>query len=180
MHDVEKAKMIFIKYGGSHFHMERNGEFDYYKSFNILKQQEVAWIKEYQREIVEKLQASTDVSLYNTMLPELFRTITQFKIVDHLSVLNKFIFKDVQQLDSFTQLRVAEGFIGLLESIGNNNDNTILEIRQHTKVMLENISNQSMSVDSYYKKIDYLKDVLTDDKIRSRVKSSLNKLSENH
>ncbi len=50
----DKAKDLFLKYGGSHFHMERDGCYDRYLEFGVSKDQEEAWLKDYELLLLEK------------------------------------------------------------------------------------------------------------------------------
>lgn len=44
---MKRAKELFLKYSGSRFHMDREGEGAEYESFHISKETEEMWTEEY-------------------------------------------------------------------------------------------------------------------------------------
>lgn len=63
--DFIKAKKLFLKYGGSSFHMSREGIIEEYKKYEIPKEIENSWLKE----MFENYFALFDITNLETVFP---------------------------------------------------------------------------------------------------------------
>jgi len=61
--NLSKAKEIFFRFGGSFFHMSREGEYEKYEKFRISKEQEIKWLKETMDSKFNKLDIDNDFSI---------------------------------------------------------------------------------------------------------------------
>ena len=162
------AKEIFMKYAGSYFHMEREGEYGYYKSFGISKEQERLWSNEYQKELMAKIETEDIVS---PLFSKLVSLINQNKDINGLQLLLEVAKRKRGNVDTFTQMRMAEEILDIVESFIKNNEkaNVTNEAKKLALDILCNINVSSITIASYYQNIDYLKDVLKEDIIINRV-----------
>lgn len=95
----ELAKVLFIEYRGSHFHMERDGKYSLYQSYNISKETEFVWIREYQDNILDNLGDSPEVVTY---FLSLCSTISQYYSIDLLPRVIALAESKIGILDTFS------------------------------------------------------------------------------
>lgn len=164
------ARKIFLNYGGNHYYMEREGEYDYYKSFNISKEQEHLWIKEYQLELLEKIEVEKDIG---SLFASLGGTIRHYNDMNCLNLMLEVAERKAKEVDSFTALRIAEEILNAVEPYRNSKLDETNIIQRANNIALEilkNILKSPITVALYYREFDYLKDVITDESIIQRVK----------
>lgn len=109
-----RAKELFFKYGGSHFHMEREGEYSKYRGYNISREQEYKWIKEYQGDLLERIKNEKIVSgnFYS-----LCASIEEYGSLNSLKEL-VIVTKDKSEvLDTFSLLLSTEAILRVVDSI---------------------------------------------------------------
>jgi hypothetical protein len=172
--DIPLAKKIFLKYGGSHFQMEREGEYQNYKSFGVSKEQENIWLDEYKKEILTIIEGEKIVS---SSFFELVSAIIRSKDMLYFRILIDHIKKKQELTDSFSQVLMAEHLLRIVESFEKNNVTRKSDIIKDAKRVALDILNliikKPITVDLYYKNLDYLQDSITEEQIISRVKETL-------
>lgn len=171
--DIDIAKQIFLKFDGSHFHMEREGEYSYYKSFDISKEQEDLWIKQYQEDILSQIEKEDIVS---PLFTKLVRIIAQHKDYDCLNSLLDLVKRKKNGLDSFTRVRIAEELLELYESFqksGFNRNRNIFHIKVFSIDLLKELLEQPITVANYYYGISYLKEEIKEESIKDRAKHTI-------
>ena len=170
MNDGENniAKSIFMKYGGSYFHMEREGEYEYYKSFDVPKEQEMLWVNECQNELLNEIE-SADVVSFNFI--KLTGIISQYKSVDGLRALLEIVKMKNGNVDTFSQIRIAEEIMGVVKAFDVNamNIDAIREAQKMALDIVNNIDINNITISIYYKDLGYLTDILTEDNIVDRI-----------
>jgi hypothetical protein len=172
------AKEIFMKYGGSHFHMEREGEYQYYKSFCITKEQEGLWIKEYLQEMLNSIENEDIVS---PSFSRLSISISEYNDIFYFKKLVELVKCKRVNTDTFSQMRMAEEILDIIEDFSKNHDilnkNTkLIRDAKHLALdILNDITKKPITVASYYRDIGYLHDVIQEDKIISRVQRLIEK-----
>ncbi len=168
--ELSKAKDIFMRCGGNHFYMEREGAYDNYRSFNISKKQEMLWRVEYRQLLFDKIKTEDIVS---PSFSELTSSIGQSKDVNGFQLVLDLINKKRNNIDTFSQLRMAEETFTIVESFKNDNDAKKNKIIVEAKIlaldMLREIDEKPIIIAPYYHNIAYLRDALTEDKIKNRV-----------
>lgn len=166
--NISFAKEIFVKYGGSHFHMEREGDYEYYKSLGISQEQERLWIKEYQQELLVKIRAENIIS---PIFSRLTSTIRSYNDFSGLQMVIELANEKWKFMDTFSQMRMAEEILRIVESFINNTEQTkiVYDAKQLALGILNSITVSPITVASYYKDIDYLKDQVKEDTIINRV-----------
>lgn len=171
--NLETAKVIFIKYGGNHFFMEREGEYILYKSFNISKEQEIDWIREHHKEIIRRIKAENSVKTLVTKLSEISNSIILFKDIDSFQSILDIVKEKSRVVDSFSRLRMAEEIYNIIDALSKNKvkkENVLPYAKKLVLDILNSIIENPIIVDEDYHKMGYLKDILNDDNIISRAK----------
>ena len=166
-----------MKYGGSHFHMEREGEYQYYKSFGISKEQERLWIGEYLKEMLNNIEGEDIISPF---FSEFTSTIRRSKDTLYFKKLLELIKKKRIDIDSFSQMRMAEEIFRIIESFREeNNDSKNVKVINDAKDLaldiLNGIIKNPITVATYYRDIGYLDDAIQEDKIIYRLQRLIEK-----
>lgn len=178
MEKEKLAKEIFLKYSGSHFYMDREGEYEYYKSFNISDEQEQQWIKDY---LQETLNIIKNEDIVSDNFINFATAITQFKDIYHFEQLINLVKSKNDHLDSFSRMRMAEDILNIVESLSRNwsilmkNASIISEGQQLAFNILKDILKKPISIAQYYQNLDYLEDEVKDNSVVDRVKRLLKK-----
>ena len=148
--NIQLAKEIFLKYGGSHFHMEREGEYELYTSFNIPKELEKLWIKEFQEELLEKVKQDKSVGQNYNLLCS---TIRQYYSLDMLKELVDNINSKKGVLDTFSMMLMVEGILDIVKYFERNNlenNNSIKYARTTSIELLKYLLNRPITIASVY------------------------------
>ncbi len=164
------AKEIFMKYYGSHFHMEREGEYSYYKKFNVSKKQEHSWIEECQHELLLKIEKEDIVS---SLFSHLSNLITRSNDIDCFRLLLFIVREKVSNSDTFSSIRMAEELLKISKyflSIDNKINKVVSESKKVALSILRETTQKPITIASYYYKLGYLNDLLTDEKIKKRIR----------
>ncbi len=172
------AKELFLKYGGSYFHMEREGELYFYRKWNISKEQENVWIKEYQQENIKLLIEKQDATTVDSCFSTLCRTISEFKNTDSLKTLLEVVSQTYKQYDSFTKIRFSEELLHIAESDGLHKSSIWFDAKKLAIEILKNVIKNPITIDPYYKGLEYLSDILNEEKMMNRARNQLEKWSE--
>lgn len=170
-----EAKEIFLKYGGSHFYMEREGEYENYKKFLISESQEKLWLNEYQNELLLKIANEDFASDY---FIEITDALKRSKDGTCFSKLLDWVKEKETRLDTFSKVLMCEGILDVIESFKRaetENSQMINEARILVLDILNNSLNKPVIIASYYRDTDYLNDVINEDKIISRIKKLIKK-----
>jgi hypothetical protein len=145
-----KAKEIFLHYGGSYFHMAREEVLNDYLKYSISKRQELEWIKEYQQELI------ADIEKENVVGPSLMRledTICGYRDIEGLKSVLELINRKKGKADSFTQLLMAELLIRIYDSFRQCNvlsDPELSKLRKLAIAILEVVMAGPITVSEYY------------------------------
>jgi len=160
-------------YGGSHFFMDREGDYERYKSFCVSKEQERDWFSELQADLLAKLDAdpadTESLSVY-------CRTVIQNKDTDALQliVLKSKTIHD--HIDSFTKLLMAEQFLRVIDEFGKKTTNSgVMQAYDTAIQFLSEVLEQPITVASKYQEDWYLQDVIREEKIVERAKKAFEK-----
>lgn len=170
--DIIIAKEIFLKFNGSHFQMEREGEYDTYKRFNICKDQEILWINEHADLLVLKI---ADKVVADNNLMNLSSIIKQYKENRQFEELLKWAKTKTHNVDSFTNLRIAEEILDIVEVYeeARQKNKLVKEAKIFSVGILHEIYRKPITVAQYYKDIDYLYGCLDNNTIKKRIEMKL-------
>lgn len=172
--DISKAKKIFIEYNGSHFFMDRGGEYKNYKKFRVSKEQEYEWIKEYQQEILLKVKNN---KLPVNKLTDLCLTISQYHTLDITEGLIKIVEEKKELTDTFSLLLIAESINNLAENLKNkkqDNQEIIIQLKHYSISLLKWLLEQPITVADTYFQRTYLGGKLEKQQIIKRINDDLN------
>lgn len=175
----DTAKEIFMKYGGIHFFMAREGEYELYKTFNISKEQEKIWIKEFQKRLLCQIK-NEDVA--SDLLLTLCDSIIEYKDIECLTDLLAIIKTKKDNVDSFTEMMMAESLLKIVESFIKSSHEDHHVVHKSKKIalnILKNVLKKPITVGSYYKKLGYLQDEIKEYNIRERVSRKIKKWEQN-
>ncbi len=103
--NLEKAKAIFMDFGGSKFGMGRECAFEEYRQYHIPAETELEWIQEYQKELLNRLDKKPNES---DIVSQFSSSVSNYKNYDALGALVAFTKEKSKQLCSFSKLRYAE------------------------------------------------------------------------
>ena len=169
--DLTEAKKMFLKYGGSHYEMERSGEYTKYLEFSVTDDQEAEWGKERRTSLVATL---NDQPVAGTDFQELVGLIKACHDYEGLRLLIDSIRHMMSTLDTFTLVRFAEELCGLTSGAQptNRHDTELCEDLKRLIVgLVDAASTSTFNVAPYYEQIPYLRGVLTEDRITRRIES---------
>ena len=170
----EKAKSLFMDFGGSKFGMGREGVFEEYRQYNVSAKTEIEWIKEYQAELLNKLKKKPNesdlVSLFS-------RSVFNYKNYDALNQLLALIKEVADALCSFSKLRYAEElYRATADKIKIEAGDVISESRITAIELIKSVLSNPITVSPAYKKQRMMKDTLKDESIIERAQSNLEKM----
>lgn len=162
-----------MKYGGIHFYMAREGEFEQYRSFNIPKEQEFLWIQEYEKERLKEVETEdiVDVNFFR-----LCDAISAYDDIYYLEEMHKLIKRKTNSMDSFSLMLMAEGLLRIVESFSKKDmkDHQItLLTKDFALKILASILEKPITIASYYKQPEYLFDPVDEEHLIVRVKNKI-------
>ena len=174
----ELAMETYKKFGGSHFHMEREGVYKSYKKYNISKDQEKKWDDEYINELIagikNKIIADEE---YIKLLIALDRTVNTYFI----SIFIEIFKTNVNKMDTFSVLLISECTIKILNSLilscDKEKTKIALDFIKSIKLVLLNVADSTVVISPYFKNINHLKGMLSDKKIKLRITDALNEIN---
>jgi hypothetical protein len=178
--DISEAKKIFLSYNGSHFFMERGGDFKKYKKYRISPKKEYEWIEEYQREILFKVK-NNEVPV--NKLIDLCSTIRQYHTLDIAKDLLEAVEEKKQSSDTFSLLLIAESINNLAENSKKKkqyDEEIIILLNRYSADLLNWLYKQPITVDSMYFERTYLEGTLEEWQIKKRIKNDLDLLNEKY
>lgn len=117
-----EAKELFMKYDGSFFHMDREGDYERYKSFGVSRELEEAWTEELRNELLTKIAVGTDgprIRMYVGALVDLFENRGgDAQVLQMLAIIRS----KVGNMDSLSQVVIAESIARLVDSCEGKHD----------------------------------------------------------
>ncbi|MFW6312074.1 MAG: hypothetical protein ACOC1K_07560 [Nanoarchaeota archaeon] len=173
---IVDAKKIFMTYGGNKYQMERDQKYEEYRSYNISKEKELTWIKEYQNRLLKDIQKINKNDELITLVINFIETIKTYKNVEILKIFIKRIKEKMnkQEVDSFTRMIIAEQLLELIKSIDNIEHNRILNVvKTFALNELKIINENSIIVSEEIRDLDYLKDEIKEKNILKRVRRKI-------
>lgn len=156
----EKAKSLFLSFGGSRYEMEREGKLIEYMNFQVPLSLEQQWVNERETLLFE---AFSSCPLATDEFHELVSYLLNY---DNPQSLAKFVELLVQKgatADSFTQLRFAEELVRTTEG-------TVLRTKgsQDALHLIDRLLSSPIVVDKQYFEFPDLHGLLSTEAIRTR------------
>jgi hypothetical protein len=167
--ETRSPKELFMLYGGSLFHMHREGDYDEYKSYGVSADQESHWMNEYREAQLSAFDVdptdSDSVSHYCD-------TLNLPKDSDAFRAVIRKIAEAQNDMDSFSRLRCAEELKRTVKT--RKGDSVYLEATELTMALLSSVVSEPITVAKRYRDKGYLHDTLKHENIMSRAMAALN------
>jgi len=173
---MNEAKEIFLKYGGSYFHMERDGKLTKYKHYDIDESTEKVWLREYQEEIIAQIQAGNSIDIYLTKLCSVMR---QIKDDEYLEKLFNTLGESFKNADTFIKLRIAEELQEVIKFFVTNNIGDMKKLANYKNLtidILRKVISQPVVISEDTRKNVAFEDTLREENIRQRADQKLKEL----
>lgn len=170
-----EAKKMFLNYQGNHFLMEKEGEYQRYKQFNISHEQEILWISEYSEFLLYNIKNN---KIITSEMIYLFNAIKMYKLTECFRNLLDWVQQNFKNLDTFTNIRIVEELGEIIEAYEKSNLKNNDEIRLARSLSLEILilsKNQEITVNPLYESIDFLQGCLNEDTIKKRIEMRIKK-----
>lgn len=170
---MNEAKEIFLKYSGSYFHMERDGQLTKYKGYNVDERTEKGWLREYQEELISQIQAGSCIDVYLSRLCSVMR---QLKDDEYFESLFNALSKSLRNADTFVRLRIAEGLQEVIKFFISNNIGDMKKMvyfKSLTIDILRKIISEPTVISDDTRKNVVFEDTLKEDNIKRRAEQRL-------
>ena len=175
---MNEARQLFLKYDGSYFHMDRDGELDKYREYNIDVDTEKQWLCEYQLELIEQLQLGKSSDVIFSRVCSLMRAAKCDDNVEHfINATNK----NLNSEDSFVRLRIAEELQDLIEFFSTNSNGSskkILKYKSMAVEILQNITFEPIVISEETRQNVAFEDTLKDENLRKRAEARLKRFNK--
>ena len=168
---MDNAKEIFIRYGGNHGLMHQDGVYSDYQKFNVSGNQEAAWAKELERELLEELDGATFV---DHKFYELLNLIKTSKSVEGLLSLTSMVVSWGATVDTFTLLLGGESICEVYSFFCKSDDlkgEDLQEVLCKIRDLVSELRAQEIITisDTYRQDGMFLPGALSDESVRQRV-----------
>ena len=170
-----KAKEMFRYYKGSHFLMEREGEYTIYKGFNISREIEIEWLKEMQQEALDRFNHEVNIKEKALLFSEYGFIIGLSKDIQGYHFMRDYIRDNVENSDSESLLRNTNAVLNLLNIV---NQNERKEIIKEALEWLRYITNNPISISDDYKVNGVLGEFISEETILSHTKANIEHLEK--
>lgn len=172
--NLEQAKNIFIEYSGNHYFMERDGVLEKYRKFNVSKEKEITWIKEYQNDLILKMQKEDYI---DELFTEFSQIVCDFQDYESLKTMIDIASLITLKKDTFLKLRIVEEIIKVVKKAKKDKSKKIIFLNEAIKKscdILNSIKNEKIFISDHYTNNGFLKDILTESKIIERINELYN------
>lgn len=162
-----EAKMIYLKYAGSKYEMERSGVLANYMNYKIPPEIESEWLK---NEIESKLNG-IPCNVFNSDVNDLLRLIHSLKEERAFMLLVNKLTMNLQLLDDFSKILLSEEILDSLsvkDFLSSKNKKKSLE---KLKYLVSVLDKNHFEIDKSFFEKKHLKDVITDEALYKRVQN---------
>lgn len=173
---MDRAKEIFMKYGGCFFHIHRDMMLDEYKSYGVSKETENEWIIECQENCIAQIKDGYDVTFNMNKICTIMR---EKKNAEYLSELLEALEISVNKIDTFKRLVLTEQVVELVKYLDSNNIADSTECKEFIKRGLQEITSEPMTIsdETMRKKKTLCKDKHMEDYIAQRAEDNLSEFN---
>ena len=168
---MEPAKELFLKYSGSHFQMEREGDYAAYRSYGVSRDQEASWARERLREL---LPVFRERPIAEPVFSEAMALLKASRDEDTLEVLLDIVSGARLSLDTFTRVRFAEELFELSKQWPRAASGQKQWSKEALRVVVDLLSDAlelPFSVDPWYQQLPHMSGVLEEARVRRRIAS---------
>jgi len=150
--------------------MEREGDYQKYKDFNVPKEIEAEWISDRKNNITEKLYSETNESEIALLFSQYGETVSQAVDENALSFMLEFVEKNQNKWDSFTNVRVVESILNSVNRFDTKHKQTTIK---KSLDLLRNVTKTAFHVSDCYKVNGVFPDYTAENKIAERVNRNI-------
>ncbi|MDF2629821.1 MAG: hypothetical protein K0R39_3652 [Symbiobacteriaceae bacterium] len=172
MDNLLAAKELFVKYGGSHFQMAREEEYDRYRSFGVSKKQEMVWAEEQEKEYLTKLNRESDAFEIERLISGLEFYLSNYYLRTVVLQMFETVSLKDSLLDSFSKVLISERVLDLVANSHATADIVTAGCTLASR-LLQSVMHNPTTVAPAYSKLSYLTNILTEDTIKLRAASDL-------
>lgn len=174
---MNKAKEIFLFYCGSYFHMERDEQLTKYKGYNIDRNTEKEWLREYQSELLTKIEEGKSIEHNLIIYCDALRNLRDDK---NLGTLFDVIEKKIEDVDTFVRLRISEELLKVINFLLSNSIGKKQKILYYKKLSLDilrKVISEPIIISEETKKNVSFEDTLREESIKQRAEDNLRDFS---
>jgi len=109
--NIDRAKELFFKYGGSAFHRDRDPDGDEYDSYSVSKEQEFKWVNDFFLINIDQFDLNNDV-----WVASYFSVIYTFPEERFLKAIYTYILKNIRLIQNpYTPLYITQQFFWIIK-----------------------------------------------------------------
>ncbi len=166
--NLKQAEMLFFRYGGNKFGMERNDELKRYEGYHIPKEIENQWFEVIYKDFATKIENKiNNVDLIINISSLINLGIKESETINFIISILK-----TKVLDTFTIIRIYEEMKKIIKSSKSNDNISLIKneiIKSHDKLL-----SSPITIANEYLSLSYMKDYdFSDENIKKRVSSLL-------
>lgn len=176
--DINKAEELFYCYEGSKFFMARDDKYEYYRSFNVTREQELIWCRNLQ--ICNLNEMKNLIGKKNRefwlLLNRYLSTVKSYSEFGLLKEVMVYINKNRLLVDSYTKLLISEELLNSYEYCKERtcDISDVVVMKNQAIYLLNDILINDVIIDSEYK-IKVSSEILDTDAIKDKVAKLLKK-----
>jgi len=179
MGNYEEAKRMYLFYNGSHFFMERNGDIEKYKSFEVPKEMEKLWDKDIKYAAIEKIKNEKNVNILRMLCAGLIDLSANKKDIEGLIFVKDLLIEKQSIFDTFTQILIIEALIRGINEFRKTDINKMLNTMiEEVICILKNLQLKTITVSKDYYINNILPEYAIDDKLSSRISDDIQECVE--
>ena len=107
MSNYEEAKKIYFKYNGNFFFMDREGDYEKYKSFNIAKDIEKQWDEEIKQNLMKKINEEKNFNMIRILISAFIDISLNTKNIEGLVYIKDFLLNKNTIFDTKTNMLIV-------------------------------------------------------------------------
>lgn len=140
---LEKAKQLFFSYQGHFFQMNRGGDLEEYKTYNIATEVEAEWYKV----MIDQIAGELSIMNWNAVF-RMEAIAKYYKVSMILEKVISFVSQHIMGSDSIVKLMYAEKIIEIIRSLKNVlSDDVLYKALKVTLGILEDIISKPLVID---------------------------------
>ncbi len=172
IHRLSKAKKIFIRYGGSHFHMARDDMYESYKQYSIPPETEREWLIELKNKHFAKFSESSNAKDKTTAFCDYGDVIALLKDSSAFEDMLTYLEKNSENIDSNSLLIKINTVLNVANAF--ENDELKNKTQNSVKTILENALKNPIVISEDYLENGAFPEYLTAERIKTYMQDLLN------
>ncbi len=178
MDQIDQAKELFLKYGGSFFYMDREGEYERYKGYGVSKELEETWLQEWRIDLLRVMDGEDDGVKLRLAVGTLVDSIWNRGDYAQVYPMLEIIKRKALTMDSFSQVLVAEALAKLVDSCKERRQERAMvgDIVAMATEILEQVVGQPVKVAPTDLECAWLNEVIQPHRIVERAQQCLSRM----